>query len=362
MVRKSLTPFPKSEKIMGVKKENTPKSGLKSKALVETSPVSASPLSLKKKKKASMSGSFEVSEVADVKLPEIPETTTPVSGKKKRKALLNVQPESEESTPAKVKSEKKKKSLGLVKTAEIIKEEVVLSGKKSMKKKSIVPESAESTTEDGQKSLSAKKKKKLSLESTEQLQSPVSKALKKKGQESKVAEDSLDVSVQSPEKKKRKRKKSKGPAGEPGSAVKKPKVDGEESNVEEETGKSPKNEQTPKKKNENQKYTLFVGNLPYDVTEENIREHFGKHGINITRVKLPRDKQTQLIRGFAYVDIPDNDQYVRALKMDASFLSKRRIRVQFTLPGKKSQHGRMKVIVAKNLKLHAMKKKGILLA
>ena len=52
---------------------------------------------------------------------------------------------------------------------------------------------------------------------------------------------------------------------------------------------------------------LFVGNLPYDATEEDIRAHFSTAG-NVLNVFVPLDRETGRKRGFAFVEFNDNAQ------------------------------------------------------
>jgi RNA recognition motif-containing protein len=49
---------------------------------------------------------------------------------------------------------------------------------------------------------------------------------------------------------------------------------------------------------------LFVGNLPYDATEQDIREHFSSVG-NLSYVFIPLDRETGKKRGFAFVEFAD---------------------------------------------------------
>src|SRR6185295_9153956 len=49
---------------------------------------------------------------------------------------------------------------------------------------------------------------------------------------------------------------------------------------------------------------LFVGNLPYDATEDEIRAHFATAG-NLASVFLPVDRETGRKRGFAFVEFQD---------------------------------------------------------
>src|SRR4029079_4039508 len=58
---------------------------------------------------------------------------------------------------------------------------------------------------------------------------------------------------------------------------------------------------------------LFVGNLPYDATEEEIRQHFSSVG-NLSYVSIPLDRETGKKRGFAFVEFPDAQQAQEAIR------------------------------------------------
>src|SRR5215468_8418853 len=49
---------------------------------------------------------------------------------------------------------------------------------------------------------------------------------------------------------------------------------------------------------------LFVGNLPYDASEDEIRSHFATAG-NLSSVFIPVDRETGRKRGFAFVEFND---------------------------------------------------------
>jgi hypothetical protein len=49
---------------------------------------------------------------------------------------------------------------------------------------------------------------------------------------------------------------------------------------------------------------LFVGNLPYSVTEDDVRDHFATVG-PVASVKIPVDRETGRSRGFAFVEYAD---------------------------------------------------------
>lgn len=54
-------------------------------------------------------------------------------------------------------------------------------------------------------------------------------------------------------------------------------------------------------KTPNRKSSVFVGNLPYDVSEETLWKFFSDVG-GITNVRIIRDRVTRVGKGFAYVE------------------------------------------------------------
>lgn len=61
------------------------------------------------------------------------------------------------------------------------------------------------------------------------------------------------------------------------------------------------------KKNQ-KRYVVFVGNIPYDATTQDLKEHFSKVG-DVRHVRIPTDKKTNKPRGFAYVEVENDDAY-----------------------------------------------------
>ena len=58
---------------------------------------------------------------------------------------------------------------------------------------------------------------------------------------------------------------------------------------------------------------LFVGNIPYDTTEEQLREHFAEVGA-LSFVHIPKDRETGRSRGFAFVEFLDGAQAEEAIR------------------------------------------------
>jgi RNA recognition motif-containing protein len=59
---------------------------------------------------------------------------------------------------------------------------------------------------------------------------------------------------------------------------------------------------------------LFVGNLPYDATEDEIRAHFSTAG-SLASVFLPVDRETGRKRGFAFVEFVDGAAAQEAIRL-----------------------------------------------
>ncbi|XP_073731109.1 eukaryotic translation initiation factor 4Ba isoform X4 [Misgurnus anguillicaudatus] len=73
-------------------------------------------------------------------------------------------------------------------------------------------------------------------------------------------------------------------------------------------------------------YTAFLGNLPYDVSEDSIKTFF--HGLSISAVRLPREPSNpERLKGFGYAEFDDVDSLLRALSLNEENLGNRRIRV-----------------------------------
>ncbi|MHC4137262.1 MAG: RNA recognition motif domain-containing protein [Planctomycetota bacterium] len=55
------------------------------------------------------------------------------------------------------------------------------------------------------------------------------------------------------------------------------------------------------------KTKLFVGNLPYTVTEERLREMFEGDGRSVSRITIVTDRDTGRPRGFAFVEMASSE-------------------------------------------------------
>lgn len=58
---------------------------------------------------------------------------------------------------------------------------------------------------------------------------------------------------------------------------------------------------------------LYVGNLPFSATEENIRSEFAGLGIHPDSITVVRDRETGQPRGFGFVEISDDGAAEKAI-------------------------------------------------
>jgi cold-inducible RNA-binding protein len=58
---------------------------------------------------------------------------------------------------------------------------------------------------------------------------------------------------------------------------------------------------------------LYVGNLPFNASEEQLQEWFGQVGVNPSAISLIRDRFTGQSRGFAFIEISSDEEADRAI-------------------------------------------------
>lgn len=78
---------------------------------------------------------------------------------------------------------------------------------------------------------------------------------------------------------------------------------------------------------------IYVGNLSWDITEEELRKFF--NGCEITSLRFGMDKETGEFRGYAHVDFGDSQSLKKALALDQNVLFGRPVRISCAVPLKK---------------------------
>ncbi|PIA52991.1 hypothetical protein AQUCO_01000690v1 [Aquilegia coerulea] len=81
---------------------------------------------------------------------------------------------------------------------------------------------------------------------------------------------------------------------------------------------------------------VYVGNLSWDITEDDLRKLFTD--CKISAIRLGEDKTTGEFRGYAHVDFTDNLSLTIALKLDQTEVCGRPVRITCAVPKKKLEN------------------------
>ncbi len=71
---------------------------------------------------------------------------------------------------------------------------------------------------------------------------------------------------------------------------------------------------------------IYVGNLPWTATEDEIREYFGQHG-EVHSVALINDRETGRPRGFGFIEMDDDAAQAAISALDGQDFGGRPLRV-----------------------------------
>lgn len=78
--------------------------------------------------------------------------------------------------------------------------------------------------------------------------------------------------------------------------------------------------------------SIYVGNLSYEVTQDNITQIFTEYG-TVKRVQLPTDRETGRVRGFAFVEMGTDAEESSAIEaLDGAEWMGRDLRVNKAKP------------------------------
>ena len=58
---------------------------------------------------------------------------------------------------------------------------------------------------------------------------------------------------------------------------------------------------------------LYVGNLPYNVTEERLQQHFAQHGV-VVGARIVTDKFSGRSKGFGFVEMSSDEEAEKAIQ------------------------------------------------
>lgn len=78
--------------------------------------------------------------------------------------------------------------------------------------------------------------------------------------------------------------------------------------------------------------SIYIGNLPYAASQEDIKEVFNDYG-KVSKVTIPIDRESGKVRGFAFVEMEDEAQEEEAIKeLDGAEWMGRELRVNKARP------------------------------
>lgn len=77
---------------------------------------------------------------------------------------------------------------------------------------------------------------------------------------------------------------------------------------------------------------IYVGNIPRETSESSVREEFEKFG-EVSNVSLIKDKFTNMLKGFGFVEMPKKDEAEKAIQsLDGQMFSGRPLTVNPAKP------------------------------
>lgn len=77
---------------------------------------------------------------------------------------------------------------------------------------------------------------------------------------------------------------------------------------------------------------IYVGNLSYDVTENDLRDLFGEHG-TVNKINVIIDKMTGKSKGFAFVEMENDADGQKAIdELNGTDLQGRNLKVNLARP------------------------------
>jgi len=71
---------------------------------------------------------------------------------------------------------------------------------------------------------------------------------------------------------------------------------------------------------------IYVGNLPWSATEDDVRDHFAAHG-EVHSVALITDRETGRPRGFGFIEMDDDAAQAAISALDGQDMGGRPLRV-----------------------------------
>ncbi len=85
---------------------------------------------------------------------------------------------------------------------------------------------------------------------------------------------------------------------------------------------------------------LYVGNLDFNTTEDEVKSHFESKGITIKSIALIKDKYTGKAKGFGFVEVESEEVLNKAIEaLDGQELNGRKLTVNKARPPRERPDG-----------------------
>jgi RNA recognition motif-containing protein len=85
--------------------------------------------------------------------------------------------------------------------------------------------------------------------------------------------------------------------------------------------------------------SIYVGNLSYEVTQDELNSTFAEYG-SVKRVQLPTDRETGRMRGFAFVEMGNDAEEDKAIsELDGAEWMGRNLKVNKAKPREDNRGG-----------------------
>ncbi len=85
---------------------------------------------------------------------------------------------------------------------------------------------------------------------------------------------------------------------------------------------------------------LYIGNLDFNTTEDEIKSHFEQKGIQTKSITLIKDKYTGRAKGFGFVEVESEDVLQKAIEaLDGQELNGRKLTVNKARPPRERSGG-----------------------
>jgi RNA recognition motif-containing protein len=124
--------------------------------------------------------------------------------------------------------------------------------------------------------------------------------------------------------------------------------------------KTTQNLNDKKQQEKKSRYILYVTNIPYDASKEDIVKHFGALKEKLVSIRMLTDKGTGQFRGTCFIDCADKESFAVALKLHHTKLMDRKIVVEPTVGGGGKGENRMQRLTHKRQKFSEVRKKRML--